>query len=285
MKTLVIGVAIFALFFILFALFTYSVDETEVAIKLRFGKILDVSENAGLHFKVPFVDNIEKRDKRVMLYDISPESILTSDKKRLEVDSYVLWKINEAQKFIETMNTVLLAQTRIDDIVYSNLRDSFAKLFINDIISEDRIENLLVITEKTDLSLGIFGIKVLDVNVKRTDLPETNAKAVFERMRSERSKAAAAIRAEGEKQAKDIYAKTDKEAEIILATAQKTAEDMKGIGDARALEIYAKSYSKDPEFYRFWRTLGAYETAFGSNTSLVLGKEMDFLKEFIRATK
>jgi len=285
MKTLIISVIIFVLFFVVFALFTYSVDETEVAIKLRFGKILEVSDEAGLHFKVPFIDNIEKRDKRVMLYDISPESILTSDKKRLEVDSYVLWKISAAQKFIETMKSVVLAQTRIDDIVYSNLRDSFAKLLINDIISEQRIGYLDQITEVTNKSLELFGIKVIDVNVKRTDLPETNAKAVFERMKSERSKAAAAIRAEGEKQAKDIYAQADKEAEIILATAVKTSEDMKGLGDARALEIYASGYSKDPEFYRYWRILSAYETSLGSNTVLVLGKDMNFLKEFIGNTK
>ncbi|HPE67933.1 MAG TPA: protease modulator HflC [Thermotogota bacterium] len=279
MKTLIWGIVLLVLFFIAFGLFTYSVDETEYAIRLRFGKIMSVHETAGLHLKAPFVDQILKREKRIQLYDISPESILTTDKKRLEVDTFVLWKIEEPQLFLETMRTENNALNRIDDIVYSNIRDMFAKVFIKDIISESRREYLATITQQSQETLAAFGINVQDVNVKRTDLPDANAKAVFERMKSERNKAAAKIRAEGEMSAKDIVADADRQAGVIVAEAQKTAEDIKGEGDARSVEIYAEAFSKDPDFYAFWRTLQAYENTLRDDTYLVLGDDLPFLQE------
>jgi membrane protease subunit HflC len=201
------------------------------------------------------------------------------------VDTFVLWRISEPQLFIETMSTINSALTRIDDVVYSTLRDKFARLFIGDIISEKRRVSLKEITKTTEESMSQYGIDVLDVDVKRTDLPDANAQAVFERMRSERSKEAALIRAEGEKEARNTRAKAQKDSDILLAEANKTAEVLKGQGDAKALEIYANSFSTDPEFYRFWRTLAAYETSFKSGSSIVMGEGMDFLKEFYEGTK
>jgi membrane protease subunit HflC len=269
---------IFIAFFIVFALITYTVDETQLAIRLRFGKIMDVHDTPGIHFKAPFIDQIEKRDKRLMIYDIAPEGVLTVDKKRLEVDSFILWRISNAQLFLETLNSVNGALNRIDDIVYSNIRDSFAKLSIQNIISQERRNYLEAVTNQTSSILAVYGIGVSDVNVKRTDLPDTNAKAVFERMKSERYQAAAAIRAEGEKEYKEIVAKAEKESSVLIAQANKNAEEIRGKGDATALEVYAQAFSKNPEFYTFWRSLSAYETVFQKENYILLNTEMDFLK-------
>ncbi len=278
MKTLWWFLGIFLAFFILFAMVTYTVDETQLAIRIRFGKILDVHDTAGIHFKAPFIDRIEKRDKRLMLYDIPPESVLTADKKRLEVDSFILWRISDAKAFLETLNNTVSALNQIDDIVYANIRDSFAKLTIPDIISEERRAFLGSITVQTSENLKTFGVQVADVNVKRTDLPETNAKAVFERMKSERYQAAAKIRAEGEKEYKEIVAKAEKDSSVLIAEANKRAEEIRGEGDASALEVYASAFSKDPEFYRFWRSLSAYENVFQKEAVVLLDERVDFLQ-------
>jgi len=284
MKKVIWTLVIFILFFIVFGLFTYQVDQTELAVRTRFGKILTVNNEPGLYFKTPFVDTILTRDKRIQLYDIPPESILTTDQKRLEVDTYVLWRINEPQLFIETMRTITSALTRLDDVVYSRLRDRFAELYIGDIISERRRRALQEITETAENSLSQYGIDILDVDVKRTDLPSANQQAVFDRMKSERNKEASLIRAEGERQAQDTRARAQKDAEIIIAAAEKTAEVLRGEGDAAALEIYAEAFSQDPDFYRFWRIMTAYKNSMKNGTSIVMGKDMEYLNEFYGGT-
>jgi len=284
MKKVIWTLVIFIVFFILFGLFTYQVDQSELAVRTRFGKILTVNNEPGLYFKAPFIDTILTRDKRIQLYDIPPESILTTDQKRLEVDTYVLWRINEPQLFIETMRTISSALTRLDDVVYSRLRDRFASLYIGDIISERRRKALQQITETAENSLEQYGIKILDVDVKRTDLPSANQQAVFDRMKSERNKEASLIRAEGERQAQDTRARAQKDAEIIIAAAEKTAEVLRGEGDALALEIYADAFSQDPDFYRFWRIMTAYKQSMKNGTSIVMGKDMEYLNEFYGGT-
>jgi len=280
MKKVVWTLVVFILFFIVFALFTYQVDQAEVAVRTRFGKILTVNTEPGLYFKAPFIDTILTRDKRIQIYDIPPESILTTDQKRLEVDTYVLWRISEPQQFIETMKTITSALTRLDDVVYSTLRDKFAELYIGDIISERRRRTLQIVTDTAEKTMNQYGIDILDVDVKRTDLPSANAQAVFDRMKSERNKEASLIRAEGERQAQDTRARAQKDADILIAEANKTAEVLRGEGDAQALEIYANAFSQDPDFYRFWRIMTAYKNSMKSGTSIVMGKDMEYLNEF-----
>ncbi|HRW33639.1 MAG TPA: protease modulator HflC [Thermotogota bacterium] len=280
MKKVVWTLVVFILFFIVFALFTYQVDQAEVAVRTRFGKILTVNTEPGLYFKAPFIDTILTRDKRIQIYDIPPESILTTDQKRLEVDTYVLWRISEPQQFIETMKTITSALTRLDDVVYSTLRDKFAELYIGDIISERRRRTLQTITDTAEKTMNQYGIDILDVDVKRTDLPSANAQAVFDRMKSERNKEASLIRAEGERQAQDTRARAQKDADILIAEANKTAEVLRGEGDAQALEIYANAFSQDPDFYRFWRIMTAYKNSMKNGTSIVMGKDMEYLNEF-----
>jgi len=285
MKKLIWTIAIFILFFIVFSLVTYQVDETQVALRSRFCKIVETNPDPGLYYKVPFIDKILIRDSRLQLYDIPAENILTTDKKRLEVDTYVLWRISEPKQFVETLRTLRSAVTRIDDVVYSLIRDKFANIYIVDIISERRRATLNNITNTAEETLSDYGIEIIDVDVKRTDLPKANAQAVFDRMKSERKKEANLIRAEGERAAQDIRARAQKDADIIKAEANKTAEELRGEGDAEALAIYAKSFSQDPEFYRFWRILSAYENSFESGSSIVMGKDMQFLKEFYGGTQ
>jgi membrane protease subunit HflC len=261
-------------------LFFY-VDETKQAIVLRFGKIVKVADKAGLYTKTPFVDKVVQFEKRLLLYDISPEVIITADQKRLKIDNYALWKISDPKRFYESLKNYNVALSRIDDIVYSNLRDTFAQHTLDEIISEKRLEFLSDVTRRTRETLKDFGIYVVDVRVKRTDLPEANAKAVFERMKSERYKTAAKIRAEGEKEARTIRAETDKQVRIIIAEAEKKAEEIKGEGDAEAVKIYAEVYGIDTEFYSFWRTLEAYKNSLKNDTVIVLDKDVEFVKQLL----
>jgi len=279
MRKLVIFVGIVVVALIAFNLFTFTVDETKKAAVLRFGEIIRVIEQPGLQFKTPFIDKVLYLDDRVLSYDIQPRDILTSDQKRLTIDNYAIWRVEGPQLFIEANGgRISNAQSRIDDIVYSDLRDVLAKHKLDEIVSEKRLVYLQEVTATSRTKLAKFGINLIDVRIKRADLPTEIEQAVFSRMRSERERIAAQLRAEGEEEAKKITSGADKEREIILADARKAAEKEMGIGDARALEIYANAYNQDADFYRFWRTLDSYETALKGNTSIVLSTESDYLR-------
>jgi len=279
MRKLVIFVGIVVVALIAFNLFTFTVDETRKAAVLRFGQIVRVIEQPGLQFKTPFIDKVVYLDDRVLSYDIQPRDILTSDQKRLTIDNYAIWRVEGPQLFIEANGgRISNAQSRIDDIVYSDLRDVLAKHKLDEIVSEKRLVYLQEVTATSRPKLAKFGINLIDVRIKRADLPTEIEQAVFSRMRSERERIAAQLRAEGEEEAKKITSGADKERQIILADARKAAEKEMGIGDAQALEIYANAYNQDADFYRFWRTLGSYETALKGNTSIVLSTESDYLR-------
>lgn len=279
MRKLVIFVGIVVVALIAFNLFTFTVDETKKAAVLRFGEIIRVIEQPGLQLKTPFIDKVVYLDDRVLSYDIQPRDILTSDQKRLTIDNYAIWRVEGPQLFIEANGgRISNAQSRIDDIVYSDLRDVLAKHKLDEIVSEKRLVYLQEVTATSRTKLAKFGINLIDVRIKRADLPTEIEQAVFSRMRSERERIAAQLRAEGEEEAKKITSGADKEREIILADARKAAEKEMGIGDARALEIYANAYNQDADFYRFWRTLDSYETALKGNTSIVLSTESDYLR-------
>ena len=278
MKKLIAFGGIVLLLIIAYNLFTFTVDETQKAAVLRFGEIVKVVEDPGLHFKVPFINNVVYLEDRILNYDIQPRDILTSDQKRLTIDNYAIWRVGKPQTFIEAnAGNIASAQARIDDIVYSDLRDILAKHTLDQIVSAKRLEYLHQVTALSQSKLQAFGIKLIDVRIKRADLPSEIEQAVYGRMRSERERIAAQLRAEGEEKAKQITSSADKEKEIILAEANKTAEMVKGEGDAQALEIYADAYNQDPEFYRFWRSLESYKTALKDSTSIVLTDNSDYL--------
>ena len=279
MKKLMIFGGVVVLLIIVYSLFTFTVDETQKAAVLRFGEIVRVVDDPGLHFKVPFVNNVVYLDDRILNYDIQPRDILTSDQKRLTIDNYAIWRVGKPQTFIEANGGRLAsAQSRIDDIVYSDLRDILAKHTLDEIVSAKRLDYLQQVTSLSKGKLQAFGINLIDVRIKRADLPSEIEQAVYGRMRSERERIAAQLRAEGEEEAKKITSNADKEKEIILADANKAAETIKGEGDAQALEVYADAYNKDPEFYRFWRSLESYKTSFKDGTSIVLTSDSDYLR-------
>jgi membrane protease subunit HflC len=278
MKILIAVVITIVLFFIISGMFFFTVDQTQQAVVLRFGKIIKVIKDAGLYTKSPFLDQVIYVEKRINNYDIQPEEIITADQKRLRIDNYALWKIDDPKLFVEKVKTIEGAQMRMDDIVYSYLRDILAKHTLSDIISDKRTEYLKQVTLLTRKSLKSFGIYTIDVKIKRADLPQTNENAVYQRMKSDRQKVAAMYRAQGEQQAAQIKAEADKKAQIILATAKKEASEYKGEGDAKALEIYADAYNRDPNFYKFWRTLESYKIALASDTTIVLSTDSDYLK-------
>jgi membrane protease subunit HflC len=276
--TIIVTVAIVSILAIVFLVLSlFIVDQTQYAIVLRFGQIRKVISEPGLYTRTPFVDNVVRLSKRYYIYDIPVEKIITLDKKTLLVDSYAIWRIYDPKKFLESVRTVSLALSRIDDAVYSGLRNTLAKLEFDDIVTGER-QYLLDITEFARKNLVEFGIEIRDVRIKHTDLPKENQQAVFERMKSERQSIAALIRAEGQKEAQKIRSEADKQATIIRAQAMSEAERIKGSGEASATRIYAEAFSKDYEFYKLLRTLESYKNII-PNSVVIVGEDLSILEQ------
>jgi len=266
---------------ILLPSFFFIIDETEQAVVLRFGEIQKSVTEAGLYTKTPFIDNVRKFDKRIQIYDVDAERIYSKDKKTILTDTFALWRIVDPRKFIETMKSEQIALTRIDDVVYSHVRNTFGKLDYDDIISGKRTDVLDEITTLAAYDMKDFGIEIISVRVKRADLPDENRNAVFERMKSERIQEASLIRAEGNREAQKLRAEADKEAQIMIATAQKEADIIIGTGDAKALAVYADAYNRDPDFYEFMKRLEVYEKTL-ADANYILGPSMDFIDKLSR---
>jgi membrane protease subunit HflC len=236
------------------------------------------SQGPGLHFKIPFVQNVIFFDHRILEYDAQPAEILTKDKKNLVVDNYSRWRISDPLLFYRTVHNIEGGRSRLDDIIYAELRVSLGRFTLTEIVSSDRAEIMTQVTEKANSLLKDYGILVLDVRIKRTDLPPENQKAIYGRMRAERERQAKQYRSEGREQGVMISTGADRERAIMLAEAEKKAEVLKGEGDARATEIYAASLGQDPEFYKFVRSLEAYRQGLSKNTRLIMTPENEFLE-------
>src|SRR6056297_1815138 len=252
MKKLLTFLMVILVIVMAYNFFTFTVDETKTAVVKQFGDVVKISKEPGLHFKMPFVQNVIYLEDRILSYDIEPRKLITSDKKHLLVNNYALWKIDDPLKFVQSMSGQrTLAQTRIDDIVYSNLRNKLASETFDNIVSEKRIAYINSITEESRKQLKDYGIHLIDVKIKRADLPEANEEAVYERMSSERKQKAKQIRAEGRREGEKIRAEADKESKIIVAEAERKAQNLRGEGEAEALKIYNNTYTQDKEFYQF----------------------------------
>jgi len=280
MKAIITIVILAIIALILVPEFFYIVDQTKQAVVLRFGEIKEVSTEPGLHTKQPFVDKVVRFDKRLQIYDVPAERIFTKDKKTLLVDTIAVWKIVDPEKFVKTMKSVDLALTRIDDVVYSIVRNTFGKLQFDEVIS-GRGAVLEKVTLAAAEEMKDYGILIVAVRVKRAVLPDENKNAVFNRMKSERYQEAALIRAEGEKEANMIRAEADKLKVIALAEAQKKAEIIKGTAEASALRIYAEAFSDDPEFYEFWKRLVVYEETL-PDSKFILSPDMSFIEKLMK---
>ena len=260
----------------------FTVQEGQQAIVLRLGKPLGGVRGPGLHWKVPFVNNVQYFDKRLLEYDASARPIITKDKKTLLVDNYAKWRILDPLKFLQTVRTESGAQARLDDIVYSELRVDLARQDLVDIVATARGEVMELVTKRSDEKARDYGIQIVDVRIKRADLPPENEKAIFGRMQAERQRIARQYRSEGQEQALKIRAETDKERSILLADAYQKEQQIRGEGDGKAIAIYAEAYEKDPEFYGFLRTLEAYKKSLKTGTTLLLPPQSEFLKHLFK---
>ena len=249
----------------------FIVDETEQVVILQFGKPVRNITNPGFNFKVPFP--IQEKivfDNRLLEYDSPPEEILSKDKKTLIVDNYIRWKIVDPLQFLKTVQAIPTALSRMDDIVYSELRRELGTHNMVEIITENREQLMEVVTKASDNATKDYGISVVDVRIRRVDLPAENEESIYPSIEAERKRQANKYRSEGEEEAQKIRAATDRDKTIILADAYKQAERLRGDGDAKAVIIYASSYSSDPKFYEFVRTLDAYKKVIDDKTTLVL---------------
>ena len=256
----------------------FTVEQTEQAIVIQLGKPFGGINEPGLHMKIPFVQEVVYFEKRILVYDASPTEILTRDKKNLVVDNYTKWKITDPLRFYTTVKNERGAQARLDDIVYAQLRVELGQHNLSSIVSKTRSEIMETVTKKSAVRAKEYGIEVVDVRIKRADLPEQNEKHVFDRMRAERERQAKQYRSEGEEESKKITAKADMERTIILAKAYKESETLKGEGDAEAVKIYAEAYQKDIKFYEFIRSLEAYKNSLKKNTKVIFTPDVKFFK-------
>ena len=256
----------------------YKVDETNQAIVLRFGAVKTTSKSPGLYIKAPFIDQVIYFDKRLLIFDAPPESILTDDKKRLIVDVYARAHITDPVTFYKTLTSEALGKAQAIDILSSELRTEFAKDQQAEIVTTKRNEIMEQIKSNMDSKYANFGLTLLDVRIKRADFPDAIQESVYTRMRSERKRKADKERAEGAKIDLEVRADVDKKAAIIKAEAKRDAEKIKGEGDAEAIIILANAMEKDPEFYNFQRTLQAYRIFIDSQTTIVLPAESELFQ-------
>lgn len=282
----VIGLLIAAVVFIASnALFV--VNQWETGIVFRLGEIVKSDLEPGLHVKTPFINNVRTFDKRVQTMDSQPERYLTGELKNLEVDSFVKWKVSNAELFYTSMGgDYRLADMRLSQIVKDGLRAQFGSRTVQEVVSGDRVEVARIITELANKEAGQFGIDIVDVRIKRIDLPRDISDSVYRRMEAERQRVAADLRSLGGEAAERIRADADRQRTIILAEAYREAEQTRGEGDALSADIYAKAYGKDKAFFSFYQSLNAYQDAFSNKSDMIiLDPKTDFFKHFNSATK
>lgn len=260
----------------------YTLNEKQIAIKLRLGEVVSVETDSGLKFKMPFVNNIVYFDKRIQTLDEAPDLFLTGEKKNLNVDSYIKWKIEDAEQFYKsTGGDTLRANSRLSQITTTGLKDQFSQRTIAEVVSGERNEIMQKITDMVQEGAKEFGIKIIDVRIKRIDFPQDISNSVYARMSSEREQEAKQHRSQGREEAEKIQADADKQRTIILANAYRDSEKIRGDGDAIAAGNYASAYNKNAEFYGFYRSLESYKKSFSTKDDiLVLDPNSKFFDSF-----
>ena len=272
----VIVIAGFAIYLSLFV-----VKEINQAIVLQFGDPKKVIVQPGLQFKIPFIQNVVFLDRRILNLDAPPEEVIASDQKRLIVDAYARFKIVDPLKFYISVGDERVARSRLSTIINSRIRSVLGKQSLANLLSEDRTKQMTLIQDGVNTEAENFGIKIIDVRIKRADLPQANSEAIYKRMQTEREREAKEFRAKGAEMAVTITSTADKEVTVLLANAKKQSEIMKGEGDGQRNKIFAEAFGKDPEFFAFYRAMQAYEKALiGGDTSLILSPDSDFFKFF-----
>ncbi len=260
----------------------FTVNETEYAIRFQLGRIVKVDYAPGLHLKWPFVNNIRKFDKRILTLDTSPELMLTSEQKYVNVDSFVKWHIRDVARFYtSTQGNETIALNRLNGIVSDRIRNQIASRTLAEVVSEQRVSTMKAVADAANSAAEEFGIEVVDVRIKSIELPDDVRDSVFRRMSADRKKAAELYRFEGKEEAERIRSDADRQVQVILAEAQRDGQRMRGEGDAVATDTYAKSYGQDEEFYSFYRSLQAYRAVFsGNRDTLVIDPSSEFFDYF-----
>ena len=250
----------------------YVIQETELAVKLRFGRLIETNIQPGLHYKIPFVDKVRKFDARVLTLDADPASFFTVEKKRLIVDAFSKWRIVDVDVYYRsTGGNFLVAQERLASRVNDGLRNQFGARTLQEVVSGERDQLMKNLADKLNLTVRqTLGVEVVDVRIKGIDLPSEVSEQVYRRMKAEREKEARILRSEGGEQAEKIRADADRQKTILLANAYRIAEETKGQGDAQATSTYADAYTKNPEFYAFIRSLNAYGQSFSNKGDVLL---------------
>ena len=259
----------------------FIVKEVNQAIVLQFGDPKRIISKPGLNFKLPFIQNVVFLDKRILNLDAPPEEVIASDQKRLIVDAFARFQIVDPLKFYISVGNERVARSRLSTIINSRIRSVLGTQRLQTLLSEDRTKQMALIQEGVNNEAEKFGIKIIDVRIKRADLPQANSDAIFARMQTERNREAKEFRAKGAEMAVTITSTADKEVTVILADAQKKSEIMKGEGDGQRNKIFADAFGQDPQFFAFYRAMQAYEKALiGGETSLVLSPDSEFFKFF-----
>jgi membrane protease subunit HflC len=279
-----IGVAVGAL--LLLSMSAFTVDQRQRAIVFQLGEFKDVVEEPGLHFKWPLIQNVRYFDTRILTWDDpEPQSFITAENKPVLVDAFVKWRIIDVKKYYVSVASVggdeVAAARRINQTVTGLLREEFGKRTVHDVVSGERHEIMNTVRDKVDTDVRSLGIQVVDVRLKRVDLPQEVSVDVYRRMESERKRVASELRSNGGAEAEKIRADADKQREVIIAQAYRTAQRVQGEGDAKASATYARAFKENPEFYSFYRSLEAYRASFKNKSDvLVLDPNSDFFKYF-----
>lgn len=279
------GVRVWPVFIVLALLLVgsssvFTVDEREQAILFRFGEVVKNDYEPGINFKIPIVHQVRKFENRILTLDAQPDEFLTVEKKNVIVDFFMKWRISEVGQFYRaTGGDQAVARDRMLKIIKDGIKSEFAKRTVQEVVSAERTQLMGIMTQKADQSASEFGVQIVDVRVKRIDLPEQVSASVYDRMRQERERTARRLRSEGAEEAEKIKSAADRERTVILAEAYAKAEEIRGAGDAEAADTYARAFNKDREFYSFYRSLEAYNRSIGRpNDILVLGTDDEFFR-------
>ena len=255
----------------------FTVHMTQNAVVLELSKPKEIITEPGLYFKIPFLQKVRYFSKQLLDNDSNPTEVITKDKKNLLVDNFTMFKIVDPLKFLETVRGERGARARLDDIIYSELRVEIGTHDLHDVVTETRDSIMAKVTKEANIKAAEYGIEVVEVRIKRTDLPPEVANSIFNRMRTERERIAMEYRSEGKEEATKIRAETDKEKTILVAEAYKQEQIVRGEGDALATKIYADAFNKDQKFYTFMRSMEAYKNSLKTDTTLLMSEDSDFL--------
>lgn len=272
----VVALAAFAVY-----LSIYIVNPTQQALVLQFGKVISATQQSGLHFKLPLVQNVIYIDKRILDLNMPPLEAIASDKKRLVVDAFARYRISDPVLFFQRVNNISAANQRLSTLLQSSLRSELGKASFTAVVRDDRNGIMESIRRDVGISASELGIEIVDVKVRRADLPEANSQAVFNRMQTERQREATEIRAQGEEQGRRIRSRAERDATVLVAEARRDAEIIRGDGDALRNGIFAEAFGVDPDFFGFYRSMQAYEAGLRSgDTSLILSPDSSFFRYF-----